>query len=256
MRKQKQNTNTIYLGIIIACFVCLIWCISQFIKACIPEDKLKDDNQVVSMPHAEIEVPSPSIVTVKITDVAEITATQKEETAKQNQVEATQTVEITETEQAKPETSDTPMYSNISDEDITWLEMITKAEAGICGETAKQGVAATVLARASAYNMSIYDVIFQPGQFTPAIDGKIYIIYTDDKGQTIYEEVTPESAKDCESAVLKAIQEGGGQIANTLGQEPLFFYASAGLSEYEAEARWGISDKVEVDGITFHVAWN
>lgn len=258
---------------VIACVITLIYCLSEFIKCCLPDEPAPQE--IVMIQETEARA---SAVTVKVTDVSELVVKteleeqtpQEEEaqTVSETTTETVQEVEETErTEAVQEETeitdsqpteqnSEEPMYTNISAEDITWLEMITRAEAGICGEEARQGVAATVLARAEMKNMSIYDVIFEAGQFTPAIDGKIYLIYTAEDGRTVYEEVTPESAKCCESAVLKAIQEGGGKIAEALGQEPIFFYAPSGLSDEEAAKRESISNKYETDGLIFYTVWD
>lgn len=258
---------------VIACVITLIYCLSEFIKCCLPDEPAPQE--IVMIQETEARA---SAVTVKVTDVSELVVKteleeqtpQEEEaqTVSETTTETVQEVEETErTEAVQEETeitdsqpteqnSEEPMYTNISAEDITWLEMITRAEAGICGEEARQGVAATVLARAKMKNMSIYDVIFESGQFTPAIGGKIYLIYTAEDGRTVYEEVTPESAKCCESAVLKAIQEGGGKIAEALGQEPIYFYAPSGLSDEEAAKRESISNKYETDGLIFYTIWD
>ena len=222
---------------VIACVITLIYCLSEFIKCCLPDEPAPQE--IVMIQETEARA---SAVTVKVTDVSELVVkteleeqTPQEEEAQTVSETATETVqEVEETErteavqeeteitdsQPTEQNSEEPMYTNISAEDITWLEMITRAEAGICGEEARQGVAATVL------------------------------------GRTVYEEVTPESAKCCESAVLKAIQEGGGMIAEALGQEPIYFYAPSGLSVEEAAKRESISNKYEADGLIFYTVWD
>lgn len=141
-------------------------------------------------------------------------------------------------------------YKSYSSEEISLLTRITYAEAGICDEVTRQAVAATVLARSEEWGKSIYDTIFAPGQFSPAIDGQIYRI-------TSYERVlvTDEMAIDCLSAVKLAIDEGAGTaITSALGGEPLYFYAPSGCSDEELAARANIPVKYQGDKVIFYRA--
>ena len=139
-------------------------------------------------------------------------------------------------------------YGGYSAEDISLLTRITYAEAGICGEEARQAVAATVLARSKEWGKTIEETIFADGQFTPAIGGQIYRITKDE--QVV---VTDEMAAECLSAVKKAIDEGAGSyVTGMLGGEPLYFFAPEAVSEEELAARASVPAMCQIDGTAFY----
>ena len=139
---------------------------------------------------------------------------------------------------------------SLSQSDIVLLEKTTYAEAGICDEATQRAVAATILERADEREQTIEEVVFEPGQFSCAIDGEIYLITTNGNILT-----TSEMAKQTSDAVSDAIMNGSG-ISNSLGGEPLFFYSNGGLDSYEAEKRSTISVSVTLDRVTFYRVWD
>ena len=139
-------------------------------------------------------------------------------------------------------------YGGYTAEDISLLTRITYAEAGICGEEARQAVAATVLARSKEWGKTIEETIFAEDQFTPAIGGQIYRITKDE--QVV---VTDEMAAECLSAVHKAIDEGAGSyVTGMLGGEPLYFFAPEAVSEEELAARASVPAMCQIDGTAFY----
>ena len=152
---------------------------------------------------------------------------------------------------------DTGETYKITEEEKDLLIRITYAESGICSESVQQAVAATILARSKERNMSITDVIFEPGQFTPAKDGQVYVIYTDYSGNRVQELVTSEMAEPSRTAVEKAIAFGAGwSVTSRLGGEPLYFYAPKGCSDEELKARANIQDKIQLEELVFYRIWN
>ena len=61
-------------------------------------------------------------------------------------------------------------------EDLWWLARIIEAEAGNTGPELRRDVGAVVLNRVADWRFadSVYGVIFEPGQYAPAIDGSIW----------------------------------------------------------------------------------
>lgn len=156
--------------------------------------------------------------------------------------------EVSTKQDAENETEFIGGYGGYTAEDVSLLTRITYAEAGICDESTRQAVAATVLARSNEMNMSIEDVIFAPGQFTPAINGQIYRV-------TSYERVlvTDEMAAGCLTAVHKAIDQGAGEeITSILGGEPIFFYAPSGCTEEALADRANVPAKYYADKLVFY----
>lgn len=83
------------------------------------------------------------------------------------------------TETPKPADSDSKTYveaMNYTDEDLLWMARIIYAESGGESIECQLAVGSVVLNRVASKSFpnTIYDVIFQPNQFTPARSGSIY----------------------------------------------------------------------------------
>lgn len=214
-----------------------------------------DDTAFINEVEQNIQGVGRSDLMEKTTQVVVNEATK--EIAKENEQEETEPIqeELAETsgkvsteQEVQNETELIGGYGGYTAEDVSLLTRITYAEAGICDEPTQQAVAATVLARSNEMNMSIEDVIFAPGQFTPAINGQIYRV-------TSYEQVlvTDDMAAGCLTAVQKAIDQGAGaEITSTLGGEPLFFYAPSGCTEEALADRANVPAKYYADKLVFY----
>ena len=257
---KNRKYQKIALLMLLAAIICFVisgyWIVQAIINPQIP-DRLKKEEVVqtttnnVSLKDENLE--DTHETTTKESEIRLATTKNVEPKVVANiPVKTNQTVDVLQEPENNNEESKTTAFNGVtlSQSDILLLERTTYAEAGICNEATQRAVAATILERAAERNQTIEEVIFEPGQFSCAIDGEIYLVTV--KGNIL---TTPKMAEKVSDTVYDAIANGSG-ISDLLGGEPLFFYSGDGLDSIEAEKRSTISVSVTLDRVTFYRVWD
>lgn len=216
----------------------------------------KDLEMMPNVPREEKVVNEPMVEKELIT--AEITTS--DESATNTSVVNTETIAEINPETSSQEANEavdsqvdtvTSAY-NFSTREIILLQKIVFAEAASESIECQIGVAAVILNRLNSeyFPDTLEEVIFQEGQFSPAIDGDIY--FADWKDQYDYE-YRPVEKTDITGSVKEAVRralEGENPIGDRIG-----FYAPMWCSEEELAYRENIQDKLTIDTLVFHGAW-
>lgn len=257
---KNRKYQKIALLMLLAAIICFVisgyWIVQAIINPQIP-DRLKKEEVVqtttnnVSLKDENLE--DTHETTKRASEIRLATTKNVEPKVVANiPVKTNQTVDVLQEPENNNEESKTTAFNGVtlSQSDILLLERTTYAEAGICNEATQRAVAATILERAAERKQTIEEVVFEPGQFSCAIDGEIYLVTV--KGNIL---TTPKMAEKVSDAVYDAIANGSG-LSNLLGGEPLFFYSGDGLDSIEAEKRSTISVSVTLDRVTFYRVWD
>lgn len=185
-KRQRLLTAFLSLGIIV------IMQISGFGEAPPREDKPLISEMLASQ------------ASVAVSSVLLDSSAQKIQCVLQERKEQEQAKKLMEEQKArKHNTASLPSRGgyNISPSERKWLEKIVMAEAGGEPYEGQLAVANVVLNRVKArFGRNVYEVIFQEGQFTPAMNGKIYSV------------VPSESVKRAVEAALRGERAVGEDV--------------------------------------------
>ena len=143
----------------------------------------------------------------------------------------------------------------ISEYEMYLLTMITYSEAGIEPYLGKVAVAATILNRMDSMDFpnTVYDVIFQPGQFSSANNGRFYSGWGDSLQELTVDTLYDDTLAEAREAVLAALN--GEDPTYEVGGA-LYFYNPDYCSQEELEMRSTISELVWINDHIFYRVWD
>lgn len=139
----------------------------------------------------------------------------------------------------------------MSDYEMYLLTMICCSEAGFESYEGKVAVVATVLNRmeSSIFPDEIYDVIFQPYQFSSATNG----VFHNSTDELRYEDISSDMLNDAQKAVKAALN--GEDPTTYVTGGALFFFNPDYCSEEENAMRAGISCTLRIGNHIFYREW-
>lgn len=149
----------------------------------------------------------------------------------------------------------TKLGREVTEYEMYLLKMICASESGLEIFDGKVAVVANVLNRivdkSSLFPDSVYDVIFQSGQYSSAKNGKFY----NDYGEILWEDLPENMRTEIELAVLAAL-DGADPTEEVLNGGSLFFYNPDYCSPEELAMRTNIKITCRIGNHVFYREWN
>lgn len=139
---------------------------------------------------------------------------------------------------------------NFSEKEKYLLQQIDFAEAGTQEIDAQIGVICVIMNRMDCPDFpdTVYDVVFQEDQFSPAKNGGIYFCDWYDADSYDYRQVN-QSDIDNSTVAEAFVRALNGE--NPIGTRE-YFYAPKWCSEEELKKREGITDKIQIGDLIFY----
>lgn len=152
-----------------------------------------------------------------------------------------------------------PLRYYLSESELDLFEKIVYAESGCGGYESMVSTAAVILNRMDVTGLSLYDIVFAPGQFEPAQDGDIYTGREENRTLVTKEMIRGEGSR-AKEAVWAALsgEDPTKEALMAMGEEggALYFYQAEALSDAELQLRQSIKNYVKIGTEIYYRTWD